>query len=574
MSKTYWQKQIFHEGLNKYKLIKGETKKEVEIKANLQILEWNGLYLKKLEKEKKLLEKEQKLEEIREENEKKIQAKTDHQNFIEKQLNKAEGLTNSSNIQINNVRNFLKDSLKTQLFSFDELKDNSKFSEPEPSKVLPHDEVSLGSEPVLENFKPVINLFDRLIEKITKNRIELLNKIAQDNYLKAVEIYNNKKNENILAEQKYSDELKKWKERKKDFHDKLSEKNNLIEKKKESYKSKISDIVIEFINSVLLKIDFPINLKLDLSIDFNKENSIIVIDFMLPSIDQIPKIRKVKYNKSRNMFNELYMPDSELKEFYDDFLYQISLAITNIIYKADTPGVIESVVFNGWIKTIDSRTGKDITCCILSLQTIRQKFLMLNLEKIIPKECFKGLKGISSSKLHTITPIPPIIQLDRTDKRFISSYDVIGKIDDSENIAAMDWKDFEHLIREIFEKEFNSTGGEVKVTQSSRDGGVDAIAFDPDPIRGGKIVIQAKRYTNVVGVSAVRDLFGTVMNEGATKGILITTANYGADAYEFAKGKPLTLLNGANLLNLLEKHGHKAKIDLKEAKLLLDNQKR
>jgi len=25
------------------------------------------------------------------------------------------------------------------------------------------------------------------------------------------------------------------------------------------------------------------------------------------------------------------------------------------------------------------------------------------------------------------------------------------------------------------------------------------IAFDPDPIRGGKIVIQAKRYTNVVG---------------------------------------------------------------------------
>jgi len=34
----------------------------------------------------------------------------------------------------------------------------------------------------------------------------------------------------------------------------------------------------------------------------------------------------------------------------------------------------------------------------------------------------------------------------------------------------------------------------VKVTQASRDRGVDAIAFDPDPIRGGKFVIQAKRY--------------------------------------------------------------------------------
>lgn len=84
----------------------------------------------------------------------------------------------------------------------------------------------------------------------------------------------------------------------------------------------------------------------------------------------------------------------------------------------------------------------------------------------------------------------------------------------------------------------------------------------------GKIVIQAKRYTNVVGVSAVRDLYGTLMNDGAMKGILVTTSNYGNDEYEFAKGKPIQLINGAELLGLLEKHGHKAKIDLKEAKLI------
>jgi restriction system protein len=133
----------------------------------------------------------------------------------------------------------------------------------------------------------------------------------------------------------------------------------------------------------------------------------------------------------------------------------------------------------------------------------------------------------------------------------------------------MDWKDFEQLVREIFEQEFTKEGGEVKVTRASRDGGVDAVAFDPDPLRGGKIVIQAKRYTNVVGVSAVRDLYGTVMNEGANKGILVTTSNYGTDAYEFAKGKPLVLLDGNNLLHLLQKHGHRARIDLQEAKLMM-----
>lgn len=78
----------------------------------------------------------------------------------------------------------------------------------------------------------------------------------------------------------------------------------------------------------------------------------------------------------------------------------------------------------------------------------------------------------------------------------------------------MDRQDFEHLIREIFAREFSQGGGEVRVTQASRDGGIDAAAFDPDPVRGGKIVIQAKRYTGAVGGAAVRDLFRALQHEG------------------------------------------------------------
>lgn len=77
-----------------------------------------------------------------------------------------------------------------------------------------------------------------------------------------------------------------------------------------------------------------------------------------------------------------------------------------------------------------------------------------------------------------------------------------------------------------------------------------------------------------MGVSAVRDLYGTVMNEGANRGILVTTSNYGPDAYEFAKGKPLMLLNGSNLLHLLQRHGYRAKIDLQEARQMLAEHER
>ena len=82
------------------------------------------------------------------------------------------------------------------------------------------------------------------------------------------------------------------------------------------------------------------------------------------------------------------------------------------------------------------------------------------------------------------------------------------------------------------------------------------------------VVTKLDRFarTAIDGVSAVRDLYGTVINEGANSGILITTSDYGHDSYEFAKDKPLKLLNGGHLLALLHKNGRTAHINIEEAK--------
>ena len=76
------------------------------------------------------------------------------------------------------------------------------------------------------------------------------------------------------------------------------------------------------------------------------------------------------------------------------------------------------------------------------------------------------------------------------------------------------------------------------------------------------MVIQAERYRHTVEVSAVRDLFGTLQNDGASKGILVTTSGYGPTAFEFASGKPMELIDGSNLLYLLAEHAQiQARID-------------
>lgn len=304
------------------------------------------------------------------------------------------------------------------------------------------------------------------------------------------------------------------------------------------------------------------------SIDCYMENSMLIIDYELPNIDTFSNVKEYKFVASTTEINEKKYPNTYISQRYDNVLYSIVLRSIYEIYYFDKENNIESITFNGYVSAINPSIGQIERKCIISIQIDKERFSRINLEMIEPKACFKSFKGVSAAKLIDISPITPILTFNKEDKRFIE-----GKhIDTTQgtNLAAMHWEDFEQLVRELFELEFSQNGGEVHVTQASRDGGVDAIVFDPDPLRGGKIVIQAKRYTNTVGVSAVRDLYGTVINEGANTGILITTSDYGYDSYEFAKDKPLKLLNGGHLLALLHKNGRKAHINIEEAKKIIN----
>ena len=533
-----WKIEIKHDGLNKFKVIRGDNKFLVEREAQQQMRDWDEEWLHS--KKRKVLIKSR----------------------------EAEEKTSNAKEEIKNIKQFLMDSFIFPSTTWEDGIEHSDYSEPEPK---PPEIKFHRKKPVEADFPPRMGLFGRKDPK----KVEARKKIAKEKYEKALQEYNNELFNDETIKQKYETDLRDWKVNKEKFYQDQENKNQIIAQNKLDYENNDISTVRNLANIILdkSKNKYINNFPKSFSTEFNLENKVLVVDFKLPTIESIPKLKEIKYNQSKDEFTEIYISDSEIKALYDNFLYQIVLARIHELYRNDYKELIDPIVFNGWVDTVDRGTGKDITLCILSVQTSREEFMSFDLKKVDPKECFRKLKGVGSPRLHTITPIAPILKIEKTDKRFIDSYEVIGELDDSENLALMDWEDFEHLIREIFEKEFSTNGGEVKVTQSSRDGGVDAIAFDPDPIRGGKIVIQAKRYTNTVGVAAVRDLFGTVQHEGAIKGIIVTTSNYGADAYRFAKDKPLTLLNGANLLHLLEKHSRKAKIDLKEARKILDQKK-
>ena len=91
---------------------------------------------------------------------------------------------------------------------------------------------------------------------------------------------------------------------------------------------------------------------------------------------------------------------------------------------------------------------------------------------------------------------------------------------------------FEELVAELYRRR----GFQATLTPSSGDGGVDVYVVRHDELGVSLSVVQCKRYgpRNVIGPGLVRELQGTVMGTGASRGVLLTTSFFtkGARAIE------------------------------------------
>jgi len=316
--------------------------------------------------------------------------------------------------------------------------------------------------------------------------------------------------------------------------------------------------IVEYFSLVLDASSYPEDFPKKYRMAFVPESRQLVVEYELPILDAVPTDKQYRYVKARDAIEHSDRTTSWVKNVYSSVVAQTTIRTLHELFEGDRDAKIDTIVFNGYVNTIDPATGKPVTPHLVTVRASRETFLQLDLRNVEPLACLKGLNAAVSKSPSELLPVRPILEFDMVDPRFIQESDVIGALDERPSLMELSPRDFESLITNLFEK----MGLETRQTQASRDGGVDCVAYDPRPIFGGKVVIQAKRYKHTVGVSAVRDLYGTMQNEGASKGILVTTSGYGKSSFNFAEGKPLELLSGTHLLYLLAEHaGIEARIE-------------
>jgi restriction system protein len=117
---------------------------------------------------------------------------------------------------------------------------------------------------------------------------------------------------------------------------------------------------------------------------------------------------------------------------------------------------------------------------------------------------------------------------------------------DLESIRALSWKQFELLVGEAYRRQGYSI-------EESLGGGPDG-GIDVGLSKGGqKWIVQCKRWkTQSVGAPVIREMFGLLNHHQVAGVIVVTSGHFTREAIAFAEGKPIELIDGPALLQLVK----------------------
>jgi restriction system protein len=291
--------------------------------------------------------------------------------------------------------------------------------------------------------------------------------------------------------------------------------------------------------------------KVTCSVRYLPSRKELLLEVQYPNVDEvIPSISKWVHVKVRKSVETKDRTKEDRNRLYKRLIAQITIRSMYECFHIDAPGHINRISFKGVVEGTSPITGRLVRPPVVSVRVERSTFLDRDFTRVDAVKLLQSFRANFSNEPTELKPIPLIVEFDVSDPRLIEEEDVLSKLDDRDNLIDLTAAQFEAVITNLF----NRMGYEAYPTVRSKDGGVDCIAYFRDPVGVMKYVVQAKKWTGPVGVDAVRDLAGAMDHERASKGILVTTSRVAPAGKKFVEGKPMQLIEGEELLDLIQKY--------------------
>ena len=284
----------------------------------------------------------------------------------------------------------------------------------------------LTEKPRQEFYEPKFSFLERIIKPLSEKKINKANILHQEVIKKwgifcdeinlknrnLRESYNNK----MVGYEEKKEKLKKhyeklekeWMKSKEIYINNQLEYNKRIEILKDKYINRDPKSVIQYCELVLENSKYPDAFPKDFDLKYDFNRKIILVDYVLPNPDDLPKLKEVRYISSKKEMKEYFLSDSQISKNYEDVIYKITIRTIHEIFESDKVQAIDEITYNGWVHAVNKATGKKEKICIIAIQVNKEDFSRIELSNIDAKLCFKNLGGRSGKKLLNITPVKPI----------------------------------------------------------------------------------------------------------------------------------------------------------------------
>lgn len=123
----------------------------------------------------------------------------------------------------------------------------------------------------------------------------------------------------------------------------------------------------------------------------------------------------------------------------------------------------------------------------------------------------------------------------------------VGHRSSASALNEMSWQEFEMLVGEAFRRGGYSV---IETGGGGADGGIDLVLRKD----GEKYLVQCKQWRAFrVGVSIIRELYGAMAAVGAAGGFVVTSGVFTQEAKNFAAGRNIELVDGAELHEIIKR---------------------
>lgn len=191
------------------------------------------------------------------------------------------------------------------------------------------------------------------------------------------------------------------------------------------------EAVVRYLDLVLEAAEYPDGFPHAWRLAYTAATGHLAIEYEFPPVDVVPTEKAYRYVKAADTITPTVRPLTQVRSLYAEVIRQTALRVVHEVLEADRGGAIRTVVFNGYVDSIDPATGRPVHPCLVALATSRQRFLEVDLARIDTVACLAHLEARVTKDPTKLQAVEPIVLIGLLEADYMLNTDVESDISPS-----------------------------------------------------------------------------------------------------------------------------------------------